>query len=125
MALKNINLDSVIRGLLDARADLCQGILDAADAKVKECGLSGGTAHTAVATHRRGPQKGMPKGSSNFNGRSVLGFIESVPAKAADGSDDASKAELSKAHEGLLAIHATLLGRGLKPTPPDKSAALT
>lgn len=109
MALKNIHMDSVIRGILDANKGTLQAALDIADARVKELGLSGGKAVEDVARHRRGPQKGQPKGSGNFNGRGLIGWIESVPA--------GEEPEVKQAHADLLTVHATLLSRGLKPQP--------
>lgn len=117
MALKNINMDSVVRGVLEARAGMLQGLLDVADAKVKELGLSGGKAVAEVAKHRRGPQKGQPKGSSNFNGRSIVGWIESITA--------GDTPELTQAHADLLTMHATLLSRGMRPTPQDEAKPLS
>lgn len=109
MALKNIHLDSVVRGILDANKGTLQAAADVADAKVKELGLTGGKAVEEAAKHRRGPDKGKFKGSSNFNGRNLIGWIESIPAGDTD--------EVKQAHADLLTVHATLLSRGLKPQP--------
>lgn len=106
MALKNIHMDSVLRGALETRADNLKGILEVAEAKAKELGLEGGNAVTAVAKHRRGPDKGQPKGSSNFNGRSLVGWIESIPAEL-PGAED-SRLE---ACANLLTLIATIKGR--------------
>ena len=107
--MKNINFDSAIRSVLEAEGPKLKNILDAATAKLEALGLSPNLslAKTRPAKHGRGPNKGLTKGSENFNGRSLLGWIESVPALGGD--DD--QTEVATAQGQLITLHATLAAR--------------
>jgi hypothetical protein len=110
MALKNLNFDSAIRGILETRTDALGGIHAAATAKLEELGVTPTPAAAVRATpvHRRGPEKGAVKGSSNFNGMSIVGWIESI-AKPADDASEADKAAYDDAVKKLLILHATVV----------------
>ena len=102
MPLKNIHFDSAIRGAVQAKSEMLQGIFDSATAKLAECGLTpdAGLACRAVPKD----EAGRAKGSENFNGRNVLAWIENIPAVA-------ESAEEQDAHRQLLILHATIAAR--------------
>jgi hypothetical protein len=110
VALKNIHFDSVIRGILQSRPDSLHSLLEAATKKLAEIGLEANPqkAVSSVAVHKRGANKGQPKGSDNFNGLSLLGWIDSVPAVV---PGEPASPEVLDAQDKLVAIHATLAAR--------------
>jgi hypothetical protein len=113
MALRNVNMVSVLRGVLETNKENLRGVLETALAKATELGLdaAGGKAVTKVAVHegRKNPLRGQPIGSSNFNGRSVLGWIESIPAVAFE--DAAEEAVRQQAISDLQTLIATCKAR--------------
>jgi hypothetical protein len=121
MALKNINMESVLRGVLETRAENLSGILETGSAKLAELGVEAGKPVSSVARHegRRNPLRGQLKGSANFNGRSVIGWIESIgPAVVVEGREQTAEeaqveADRQEAVANLQALVATIKSRKL------------
>ncbi len=120
MALRNLNFDSAIRGILEQKPANCTGLLEQATAQLAKCKLSAdpGKAVTSVKLHegRRNPERGKPVGSENFNARSIGEWIENVPETVpeVDPKEPATKETadaVKAAHTHLVAIHATLASR--------------
>jgi hypothetical protein len=124
MGLLNLNFESAVRGVLDQKAVACDDLLKLASDKLVECGLSAnlGKAHSKPLVHggRRNPLRGQPMGSENFNGRSLNDWVLSIPAvvPAVVAEDDPEygiskevAAAVTKAHEQLVALHATVAVR--------------
>jgi len=97
----NINFESVIRAAKEGGVDSCKSLLAACDAKLATLKIEAdsGKEVTGLSRYGRGPQKGQPKGSEQYNWRSFTDWVNSV-----DGKD---QAELDK----LLALQATLSAR--------------
>jgi hypothetical protein len=110
MPLRTLHFDSAIRGVFESPVEALDALYQACKDKMAECGLAANLAKaaTAVPKHGRGPEKGQAKGSSNFNGRSILGWIESVPVTPAGQTPDI---EVAAAYANLIALHATLAKR--------------
>ena len=124
MALRNLNFESAVRGILDQKPTGCDDLLTLASDKLKECGLSAdvGKALSKPVEHagRRNPLRGQPMGSENFNARALNEWVENIPAVVTDvlpedhpehGISKETAAAVAKAHEQLVAIHATCAAR--------------
>ena len=124
MALRNLNFESAVRGILDQRPTGCDDLLALASAKFTECKLSAdlSKALTKPVAHggRRNPLRGQPMGSENFNARALNEWAENIPAVVPEvlptdhpehGISKETAAAVAKAHEQLVAIHATCAAR--------------
>lgn len=132
MALRNLNFDSAIRGILAANTSVATGMLIVATEQLAKCGLKFDLAHGSdhPARHKRGPEAGQFKGSDCFNERNILDWIESVPATVpavlatTDPEYGISKevaAASDLARKQLIKIHATLAK--MNPVAWDKLKA--
>ncbi len=124
MALRNLNFESAIRGVLDQKPTDCDDLLTVTSAKLVECGLSPnlGKPHAKAFVHggRRNPLRGQPMGSENFNARSLNDWVLSVPATVPEvlpsdnpehGISKEIAAAVALAHTQLVALHATVAAR--------------
>jgi hypothetical protein len=120
MAIKHVHFDSVIRGVLEARTESLRGLHVAATEKLAALGVkpnASAAVRTTAVRGGRGPDKNVPKGSSNFNGMSVIGWVESIsePGHPGDGATpeqlaayNADLATFKEAVNRLVILQATL-----------------
>jgi hypothetical protein len=119
MALRHLNFDSAIRGILAGSTGPLVNLLALATIRLRDVGLEPNLSEaiTAPARHRRGPEKGSHRGADGFDERGIMLWIESVPATVPDVlPDDHPEHGISKeiaamsvaARENLVKIHATL-----------------
>ena len=113
MALRNLNLVSVVRSIQQSKHDTLDAIVAVAAAKIAECQLKpeDGKARTKMDRHGRsapGHLKGCVMDAGGINVRAIVDWIESVPATAAGHKPTK---EVADAYEALLTIHATAKAR--------------
>lgn len=129
MALRNIDLTSVIRCICTGHPEQFKALAEECAAKMKECGLK----HDAGAAVSKAPKfggrrtlaanpclKGRLQGSGDLNGRSLIDWVKSIeplpdtlipaPAEGEEVSAEyMAQCEMQAAHENLVTVHATLL----------------
>ncbi len=137
--MRTINVDTVIRGLIEGDQDAAKQIADVSAMKLKHCGVAQDLSKglrivpmnprrlDPLPGHKHGrpnPLAGYKKGSSDWNMAAIVDWINSIPEQtpdevapagaeptAAELQAKATRDDIVAAREALVIVHATAAAR--------------